>query len=105
MTQAPGATPLIGPRLMPKIGALVTMLPAAVLVVCVPWPLLSRAEVAKVSPELFALYVVRNGSPPMTLWLHTKTSVAPVSGLSPKLQARGPLGAAGGVPSAGLSAN
>ena len=44
ITHAPGATPLIGPRSTPKIGALSTMLPAAVVVVCVPWPLLSRAE-------------------------------------------------------------
>ena len=36
MTHAPGATPLMRPRSTPKTGVLSTMLPAAVLVVCVP---------------------------------------------------------------------
>ena len=42
-TQAPGATPLIGPRSTPNTSADSSTLPAAVLPVCVPWPLLSRA--------------------------------------------------------------
>ena len=38
ITCAPGAMPLIGPRSIPKIGALETGSPAAVEAVCVPCP-------------------------------------------------------------------
>ena len=44
ITWAPGAMPLIGPRSIPKIGALATGSPAAVEAVWVPCPFASRAE-------------------------------------------------------------
>ena len=104
MTQAPGAIPLAGPRSMPKIWADATASPAAVVVVCVPCPSESRAESGYTSPPTMALYASMKGAPPMTLWLHAKTSAAGVSGLSPYTHARGwPLGAGGGSPSAALS--
>src|SRR4029079_16684507 len=43
-TCAPGAIPHTGPRYTPQMTAEVTQSPAAVVVVCVPWPSGSRGE-------------------------------------------------------------
>src|SRR5688572_25117514 len=104
-TQAPGAMPLTGPRSTPNTFAEATGLPAAVVAVCVPCPLESRA-VEYTSGGLLALWVARNACPPMSLLLQTNVSLAGVNGLSPKSHVRGvPSAFAGGAPRLPLSVN
>ena len=83
-------------------------LPADVLAVWVPWPLESRAVwygSAAARPGRTGRWR-GTAAPPMSLLLQTNGSLAGVSGLSPKLQARGvPSALAGGAARLPWSAN
>src|SRR5262245_35267324 len=98
MTYAPGAIPWMSGRSVPRIETSVTMSPAAVEAVWVPWPLLSRARPANRSSPSSASYVAVNAAPPISLLVQTKGSGAGVNGLSPKLHSRAGPGGAGKLP-------
>src|SRR5262249_308405 len=86
---APGATPEMMPRSIPSGFACTPESPAAVVEVCVPCPLLSRALSGNTSFGNCELYVSRNGWPATNLLLHTNGSTCGVNGLSPKLHGSG----------------